>query len=113
MKKLFVLILSVVAFTACQSSADGGSMSLFGDGAKRNHSASSGGSISASQDQEDFIEFLKERAGYGELFRSIMESLDATCEIFDDYIMGDEINLTMSFATINEQLNFGASDDVY
>lgn len=113
MKKLSVLILSVVAFTACQSSAVDGSMSLFGEGAKPKQVGSSGGYIAAGQDQEDFIEFLKERANYGEIFRSIMESLDETCDIFDDYIVGDDINLTMSFAEIKEQLNFGASGDVY
>ena len=106
MKKLFVLILSVVAFMACQSCSNN-PVSLFGanDGGSKSNK-SSGGSVAIDSDNEDFLEMLKVRASYGRLFESVMEAFDTGCEIFDGYIWGDEIYMTMSFSNLNDQLAF-------
>lgn len=106
MKKLFVLILSVVAFMACQSCSNN-PVSLFGanDGGSKSNK-SSGGSVAIDSDNEDFLEMLKVRARYGRLFESVMEAFDTGGEIFDDYIWGDEIYMTMSFSNLNDQLAF-------
>lgn len=106
MKKLLVLILSVAAFMACQSCTNN-PVSLFGanDGESKTDK-SSGSSVTVNNENEDFLEMLKERANYGRLFESVMAAFDAGCEIFDDYVWGDEVYMTMSFSNLNDQLAF-------
>lgn len=97
MKKWIVLLLSLVVV-----------MTLPGctDGKKRTNASGGGSSVAMSEaEHEDFIEYMKQRANCGELFRTIMESFEETCEIFDDYVVSDDVYMTMSLSGLREQLS--------
>jgi hypothetical protein len=96
MKKWSILLLLVVASMAFQSC-----------GGKEPKRSGAGGSSSAmaEAEQADFMEYMKQRANSGELFRSIKESFEETCEIFEDYVGGDDVYMTMSLSGIREQMS--------
>ncbi len=93
MKKLLVVILSFVVLAACQSCTNS-------DG--KTHTTNGCGSAMALQEQEDLMEYRKSQANYGEIFRSLMETFRAACEIFDDYGVSDDVYMTMSYSDIRE-----------
>ena len=96
MRKLFVLSLFVVA-----------SITFLGCSRAPKEKSGAGGSsvIMAEAEQEDFLEFMKQRANSGALFRNIMESFDEMCDIFDDCLGSDEVYMTMSLSSLREQLS--------
>ncbi len=97
MKKWSILLLLVVASMAFQSCGN--------KEPKRNGAGGSGSSAMVEAEQADFMEYMKQRANSGELFRSIKESFEETCEIFEDYVGGDDVYMTMSLSGIREQMS--------
>ncbi len=96
MRKWSILSLFIVASMAFQSCTS----------EPRKATGTGGSAVAmAEAEQEDFIEYMRQRANCGELFRSIMESFEETCEIFDDYLGTDDVYMTMSFSGLREQLS--------
>lgn len=95
MKRLIVFLLVAVASMALCSCSD------------NNTKPSGGGSsaVMAEAEQEDFVNYLRQHANCGELFRTIMESFETTYDLFDDCIGNEDIFLTMSFADLRDQLS--------
>lgn len=116
MKKFFVVNLALVVVVACgmvcreDSTADIATLGMEQSvGSKANAKGGSGSSssIESEWEQEDFKAHLQAHANYGKFFRSIVEDLNDICEIFDEYIFGDDIMGQALFADVN---NWVASD---
>lgn len=102
MRKWSILFLFIVASMALQSCTSE---------PRKATGTGSSAVIMAEAEQEDFIEYMKQRANCGELFRTIMESFEETCEIFDDCLGSDGVYLTMSFSNLREQISMVDSSD--
>ncbi|MBR2859153.1 MAG: hypothetical protein IKB90_03585 [Alistipes sp.] len=99
MKKLSILIVALVAFTACHNN-------------DTNNVKASGGSISASeQEQEDFQSMLKERSRYNTIFNSLKmdmeDAWDAMLDIFGDYVINDPHTGDLLSADMRGSFGFG------
>ena len=103
MKKLILLLLVIVAFTACQES-----------GSKANV-RTAGGAISAEDEQADLQAMLKERRSYGSLFDSIITSFNndwgIDLDLFNDYVDGSGDYDGSLFADIRDMFSFGRADN--
>lgn len=102
MKKLFILIFSVATIATFQSCS---SVSGRPQGAS--------GSFSEEQDNADLIAYKKEQAGFGELFRSLMETFNEVCEIFGDYVGGDECYVSQSNSDLRDFFASNEGSDAY
>lgn len=104
MKKLSVLLVAFVTFTACNSATS-----------NDNQVRISGGGFSAEKEQEDLREFLNERSRYNTIFKSVKSDIaniwDSMLDIFGDYVVEDMFAESFLSADMNDSLSFGGYSD--
>ena len=99
MKKLSILVVTLMAFTACHN-AD-----------VQNVKASGVGVGMSEQEHEDFQNMLKERSGYNSIFKAVKSDIadawDAMLDIFGDYVVEDVFVDSLLSVDTNGSYSFG------
>lgn len=99
MKKLSILLVIFIAFTACHTATPESTIKA------------SNGSFSAEKEQEDLQEFLKERTRYNAVFKEVQSDLadawDAMLDIFGDYGIDDVHTYDLLSADLRDSFGFG------
>ena len=108
MLKFIISISLLTTVIACNNAGD--NVVSFETDDRNGKITTSGSSISSMNNSEELTAVLREHANYGKLFRSIMESIDETCDIFYDYFSDADYN-AISFAESGSSHLFDSNND--